>query len=138
MKHDNNGWCAKCEEILNRYPGFDQYLRNWFTLIHAKFQDFHISCAGRGHDEQETLFLKGATRAHWGQSAHNWNKAFDGFFLIDGEYNLDRARFDEIAKELPAYIDWYGSPGQAFPELPHFENAYWKGQRDEGLIQLVE
>lgn len=125
-------------EIITKYPGFHLKVLSWFVGEQTKHNDFHVSCAGRGHVEQEECVARGASRAHWGHSAHNWNAALDGFFLVDGNYNLERKRFDDVAKDLPSYIKWYGAPGASFPELPHFELLDWVYLKNQGLLKLVE
>lgn len=138
MKHLNNGNCPKCMSIINKYPGFNLRMLQWFIDAQKKHSDFHVSCAGRGEVEQEECVARGASRAHWGQSSHNYNAALDGFFLIDGKYNLERRRFEPVVMELPSYIEWYGRQGSKFPELPHFELKDWRYLKDSGLLKLVE
>jgi hypothetical protein len=138
MSHINNGDCPKCKEIFDKYPGFAMSLRSWFVMMQAKFQDLHISCAGRGHLEQEECFAKGASRARWGHSSHNLNAAIDMFFLVDGKYNVERHRYDMIASEIPDYVEWYGRPGASFPELPHYELKNWRELSAQGILKPVE
>ena len=138
MPHLNDGKCQKCAEIFDKYPGFYKPLRDWFNSKQSQNPDFHINCAGRGHVEQESDYARGATRAHFGQSAHNYNCAIDCWFLIDGQYNLDESRFKQIAIDLPGSIQWYGLPGAVFPERPHFELKNWSLQRLSLGLELVE
>ncbi len=139
--HENNGTCQKCLEIKNRYPGFHTGLWDWFTGIQKSVPDFHISCAGRGQDDQEMLWLKGATRAHWKKSAHNWGAALDTFFAPSVDPNLwPRKRYDSLKDfgRIPSSISWYGEIGATFPELPHFEIRNWRILRDQGSLVLCE
>jgi hypothetical protein len=86
----------------------------------------HCSCAGRGQQEQEELFLKKATRAHWKESAHNYNVAMDLFELRNGQYTLDHQWFLKVVNPtLGDWQDWYGRPNAPFWELPHVEVKDW-------------
>ena len=138
MSHQNNGACPKCVDIFNAYSSAYPTLRNWFLLMQSKFPEFHVSCVGRGKIDQEDCFNHHTSKAHWTESAHNWNAALDGWFLIDETYNLDRQRFEQVAVELPDYLEWYGNPGAKFPELPHFEVKNWRDLASRGILHLVE
>lgn len=41
-----------------------------------KYYDFSIVCSHRGQEEQERAFNAGNSKAHFGQSAHNYNPSF--------------------------------------------------------------
>lgn len=136
--HTNNGQCPACAKITQTFPNFDQNLLNWFILMQAKFPAFHLAETGRGRARQEEMFNSGRSRAHYGESSHNYNCAMDTFFLINGVYNLDEANFLPVYTEMPDLIEWYGAPGAKFFERPHFEKKGWRDLRAGGLIQLVE
>lgn len=140
MSHINNGACQKCIEIIDAYPGFDLDLRNWFMTFQKLHPEMHTSCAGRGKVDQEALFLRRATRAHWGQSSHNWNAALD-LFVVDQDYNsiypVDWFN-NTLGPSLPDWIKWYGRPGSAFFELPHIEKSNWDLLSKTGGLELVE
>lgn len=138
MKHQNNGGCEKCLAFIKRFPGFHKQLLSWFIMLQAKHVEFHISCAGRGEEEQEKLFKKGASRAKFGESAHNYNAALDLFIFKTGTDLYDKNLFDSvIGEELPDYLEWYGKPKSKFFELPHIEVKDWKSLVKEGKLQLV-
>lgn len=137
--HDLSGHCLHCARLFNTYPNFNDELRTWFSALQIENPELHISCAGRGKIEQEALFQRGATKAHYGHSSHNFNAAFDVFFLIDGNYNLDAARFSlVIVPALYPSLTWYGSPKAIFYERPHIELASWKELVSSGQLVLVE
>lgn len=138
MKHDNSGACAHCLEILNKYPKFDEDLLEWFKSTQKTTPNFHAAEGGRGREAQETDFTHGASKAHYGESAHNFNAALDGFFIVKGKYNLDEELFRQVAIGLPSFIEWYGAVGAKFYERPHFEKCGWRELADAGLISLVE
>jgi len=139
MKHENNGKCQKCLGIFGTYPGFHQGLLDWFTNFQATHPEAHISCAGRGKIEQERDFFKGASKAHYGQSAHNYNCAIDVFAMLPGENTIyPLAWFHNIlSPQIPDWLDW-GWHWTRFPEMPHLEVAGWEELRDNGHVHLVE
>jgi hypothetical protein len=141
MRHENDGNCQKCEQIFTRYPGFHAGLRKWFKDLQAKVPTAHISCAGRGQQDQEECVRRGASRAHWSKSAHNWNAAID-IFEMGGKSTTDlyeRAWYNEhVAKSIPDDLEWYGAPGASFPELPHVQLRGWKLLANAGKLKLVE
>lgn len=139
IKHQNNGLCPKCKEIFEAYPNFSQKLRGWFILLQSKHPEAHISCAGRGFLDQEAKKESGASRASYGQSAHNWNAAIDIFILLPNTDIYDEKWFDKIlAPEIPFFINWYGAKGSVFYELPHLELREWRGLKIAGDLNLVE
>ncbi len=137
-KHDNSGACPHCLEIFNKFPGFDEDLMQWFKDAQKETPSFHIAEAGRGRIAQEQDFDRGLSKAHYGESAHNYNCAIDTFFMVSGKYSLDESLFRAIAIGLPSFIEWYGSPNAKFYERPHFEKTGWKELAESGLIFLVE
>lgn len=138
MSHTNDGACAKCEEIFNKYPGFYQPLKDWFLEKQKQCNFVHISCAGRGKLDQEYCFNTGASKAHYGESSHNANCAIDLFFLVEGKYNLDKDRFEEIMQDLPETLLWFGRDGAPYYELPHLEIVGWFDMFKAGLLKLVQ
>lgn len=141
MKHHENesGRCLKCQEILDRYPGFHEELRIWFEAIQVLHPDCHCSAAGRGSVDQEAFYQRKASKAHYGQSAHNYNAAVDLFQLKDGKAVWDTEWFDDvIGANLYAQIVWYGESHSVYRELPHCEIADWKELVFQGKLKLVE
>jgi hypothetical protein len=142
-KHTNNGKCKKCELIFNRYPGFHPGLKNWFFQLQANYPEAHISDAGRGKATQEEYFKKGSSKAHYGQSSHNFNAAIDIFKLHINGAEWPRDWFKAVVKvAIDAHnavatfkIKWYGEPGSKFYELPHCEVDGWK---NDPTLTLVE
>ncbi|HKY99800.1 MAG TPA: hypothetical protein VJ112_01400 [Rhabdochlamydiaceae bacterium] len=146
-KHINNGDCLKCDEIFARYPGFHFGLRSWFEEIQTKDPSAHVSCAGRGRIEQEEYFKKKTSRAHWKESAHNYNAALDVFRLTQQGASYDRSWFKDtvgIAVEIhnsfvpDFHLEWYGAPEAKFKELPHVQIYQWRNYVRLGLLHLVE
>lgn len=140
VKHENNGKCLKCQEIMNRYPGFSPTLREWFEKLQAANPDAHTSCAGRGKADQEAALKGGFSKASYGKSSHNWNAALDIFQLTsDGKAAWPKAWFQKVvAPALTSELNWYGAPGSSFYELPHVEILVWRALRDAKALKLVE
>jgi len=138
--HINLDECPHCELILNRYPGFYPPLRDWFLDFRAKNKEAHVSCAGRGYLDQENAFVRKISRAHYGESAHNYNAALDIFEMTVGDPNIySREWFEKVlAPNLAPWIEWYGKVGSVFYELPHVEVRQWKALVKAGAINLVE
>lgn len=137
--HQNSGVCPRCQEIFDVFPNFNQSLRDWFLSFQLAHPEFHISCAGRGRVDQEALFARGASLAHYGQSAHNWNCAIDTFIELAGLdlYDLDHYQ-NVLAPEVADFLNWYGTPHHPFYELPHIELQNWTELKAEEQLELVE
>jgi hypothetical protein len=134
-KHLNNGACPSCAGIFNRYYGFYPSLRAWFSTLQMKYPEAHISCAGRGREDQERCVEEGASLAHWTHSAHNYNAAIDIFFQVDGKLSYSRKLYeDRIAPALTQEFEWYGAPGAVFQELPHVQVRNYQNMN----LNLVE
>ena len=139
LRHVNNGNCPKCEELFNKYEGFNRDLKNWFQEFQSRQPSAHISCAGRGKDEQELDFINKKSRAHFGQSAHNYNCAVDIFVMQQGLNLYDKNWFETILKpNLEPFLKWYGEKDAVFYELPHVELLDWKDLKDRGVAILVQ
>lgn len=138
MIHINDGSCKKCQSIIDKFPDFNSDLREWFEQQQAEYPAFHCSDAGRGRIEQETYFNRQASKAHYGESSHNYGCGIDTFWLISGKYNVDVELYKKyIQPTLPEFIFW-GFNWVSFPETPHFEIKNWKELVTEHLVSLVE
>lgn len=146
VRHTNNGNCLKCDLLFEAYAGFHTGLQAWFKNIQASVPDAHISEAGRGRLKQESYFEQGATRAHYGYSAHNYNCALDIFCMEEAwmtSYNKNW--FDSVVgaavenhnntPKSEFLINWYGRKGATFYELPHCEVKGWK-RHNFKLVEL--
>ena len=140
VRHQNNGKCEKCRDIFDRYPGFYEPLRDWFEGFQIRNPEAHISCAGRGFEDQETLFFGRKSNARYGESAHNFNAGIDVFEMAGDRMQIYEPLWfiDVLKPALPTWVEWYGRPGAPFRELPHIEPKNWKRLRDDGVVTLVE
>ena len=138
-KHTNNGACEYCLSIINKYLGFYPPLLSWFKTFQIANPACHASCGGRNEADQEALYLKGATKAHWQHSAHNWNAAIDLFEQQGDLSNIyEESWFHEVLEPaLPDWINWLGKPGCSFPELPHIEVKDFRNMSQNGQLHLV-
>lgn len=136
VRHVNNGDCPKCEEIFARYPGCHPLLLDWFTQLQKRFPDAHISCAGRGKKDQEDAKKRGASKAGYGESAHNYNMAIDIFRMHQAGAEWPKEWFAKVVGEnLPEWLQWYGKPGSKFYELPHVEVLNWRSDQRKKLVE---
>ena len=139
IRHVNNGNCLKCREIMDLYSDMNKDIREWFQHFQSIQPSAHISCAGRGKAAQEDAFQKGASRAHYGQSSHNYNCAVDIFVMQSGIDLYDQKWFHTILEpNLEPFLKWYGAKDAVFKELPHVEIADWKDLVARGVAKLVE
>ncbi len=142
MKHENNGKCQSCQQIMDAFPGFHSGLRAWFEGLQRSNPEAHVSCAGRGRQAQEEALKRGASRAAYGSSAHNYNAALDLFELQGDPKNIyEKTWFDTVVKawvESEATLKWYGEPDAKFFELPHVEVLAWRELAKSNQIKLVE
>jgi hypothetical protein len=138
-KHTNNGKCAKCNEILNTYPNMHPSLQMWFKLAQNLYNKAHISEAGRGKKRQEEFLAKKATKAKYGESAHNYNMAIDIFFVLEnGKASWDKALYEEfnkINKPEKYNIKAYSQDPKLSWDLPHYEVEYWKKDPNKKLVE---
>lgn len=98
--------------------------------------DLLVTCTLRSSAEQNALYAQGrtipgpiVTRAQAGQSAHNYGLAIDVVPMVNGKPDWNGG--DPVWQQVGALgqaqgLEWYGAPGQSFPELPHFQHPNWK------------
>ena len=107
-----------------------------------KVYDFSIICSHRGQEEQERAFNNGTSKAHFGQSAHNYFPSFaadlypypvpykqvKGVKQIDDnspEWEKMICTFKNAAKRLGIKITC-GIDFKNFRDCPHIEISDWK------------
>jgi hypothetical protein len=137
--HINNGKCERCKVIIEKYPGFSPELRAWFETFQVNHKDAHVSCAGRGKAEQEQWFRQGKSKAHWKQSAHNWNAALDFFRLTVNGADFSTSWYVQLLgpEAKKAGFDWAGD-WKTFKELLHVQVKDFDKLAKEGKLKLVE
>jgi len=114
-----------------RLNGAHPSLKKLFTAV-AETENIIILDGQRGREAQEKAYSQGHSRAHFGQSAHNWNPALA---LDVCPYPIDWndiPRFVALskvvkakAKELGISIT-YGGGWKKIKDYPHYELTDWK------------
>ena len=99
--------------------------------------DFSLICGTRNKEEQEEAWLKGNSKAHYGQSPHNFEPAL-AFDLTP--YPCDWNNIEsfkrvaeiiiECAIELDIDITWGGNFTN-LKDYPHIELTNWKELKNE-------
>jgi peptidoglycan L-alanyl-D-glutamate endopeptidase CwlK len=107
-------------------------LQKLFNTVEAENPGlkFQVNESRRGRKDQETAFLKGNSKAHYGQSAHNWTPsiAVDVYPLPIQFKNLKPYRalnavVAPTAKRLGIPIRWLGP---VMGDYPHYELHPWR------------
>jgi len=114
-----------------RLNGAHPLLQKLFTAVAAE-SNIAILDSQRGRVAQERAFSLGNSRAHFGQSAHNWSPAIAldvAPYPIDWN-NLDRFRslaavVKAKAKALGIPIAW-GGDWTSIKDFPHYELDPWR------------
>lgn len=101
-----------------------QKLVNQFVLDYPNFP-IQVNDARRGKAEQEQAFLKGNSKAHFGQSAHNYTPAIAvDIFPLPVNFNK-LAPFKDMGVKMQATAKKLGIPirwlGPVMGDYPHFE-----------------
>lgn len=104
---------------------------------------FQINDAQRGRVEQETAYRNRTSKAHFGQSAHNYKPAVAldiyplpvSFTKLQPYRNLAKA-FISTANKLGIGIEWGGS-WTSIKDFPHFELSNWKTLVKQGKVKLI-
>lgn len=107
-----------------------------------KYYDFSIICSHRDKTEQEKAFKTGTSKAHFGQSAHNYNPSFavdvypyplptkqvKGTIQIDDnskEWDKMIFTFKSAAKQLGIEIEC-GADWKKLVDKPHIQIKNWQ------------
>lgn len=97
--------------------------------------DFMIIQSSRTREEQEADFIKGTTKAHWGQSAHDFKPSFGvdcaPLPLNWNDIGSFRRMADTVktaAAHLSVPIVWGGD--WHMKDYPHFELTNWRDLRN--------
>lgn len=114
-----------------RLDGAHPLLRQLFTAVAAD-TPIAILDAQRGRAAQERAFALGHSRAHFGQSAHNWAPALALDVVPEPIDWTDLDRFRALAALVKAKAIAFGIPivwGGDWPRLkdmPHYELSPWR------------
>lgn len=132
-----------------RLAGAHPLLQKLFNEAVKKI-DIQILQSQRGRDDQEYAFSHGYSKAHFGQSAHNWNPSIaldvchypldwkdrNGFLAVQavvGWYNPMKNTGHGLAKNMKIPIRWGGDwnmngilTDEHLVDLPHYELHPWR------------
>jgi len=120
--HLNLPNCPACSDKLKQvHPD----LVRWVGVLRNTHNDAHVSCGYRGQAEQEAAFTRGASHAHWGQSAHNTlpATAVDLFRItLTGGAAFDKPWYEQVVAPiaLASGLVWGGN-WHSIKDLPHVE-----------------
>lgn len=102
------------------------------------YRDISITCGYRSNEEQEEMCKKGTSKAHAGQSAHNFKPslAIDivpyPIPMKNNEWDNDSKEWEEladlmfdIAKSKGVSLEWGGN-WKSLRDCPHYEIKNWK------------
>lgn len=124
--HLNTPSCPACEaKLVQVHPD----LQRWFKVFRDTHPDGHVSCGYRGEADQEADFAKGASKAHFGQSAHNVlpSHAIDLFRLtLTGGASFDSPWYRDIVAPVAraSGLVW-GGDWKSIKDMPHVELPGW-------------
>ena len=114
-----------------RLDGAHPLLRDLFAAVAAK-TPIVVLDSQRGRTAQERAFALGHSRAHFGQSAHNWAPAIALDVAPDPIDWSDMARFRTLATLVKAEalsrnipLVW-GGDWQSLKDMPHYELDPWR------------
>lgn len=107
-------------------------LRKLIAAVVADGVPLIVLDSQRGRKAQEQAFSKGNSRAHFGQSAHNWSPAI-ALDVVPSPLDWnDIAAFKRLgatitakAKVLGIPISW-GGTWKSLKDFPHYELAPWR------------
>lgn len=130
-RHLNIATCSKCEEVMSACK--NQELLDFYRKFREVRLDGHVSCCYRGPEAQEEAFRTGTSKAHFGESPHNYALAVDFFQLTQAQgaaFSMPWYRnYLKPACEA-AGLTWGGS--FSFVDGPHAELKNWKELAKKG------
>lgn len=98
----------------------------------AESADIRIECGYRGKEAQEKAFNNGFSKAHFGQSPHNYEPALAVDILPYPQLYSSNSKFRELAGfikitaiDLGIAVDW-GGDWNSFKDYPHWQLHDWK------------
>jgi peptidoglycan L-alanyl-D-glutamate endopeptidase CwlK len=133
---------AKSQKNLAEAHPLLQKVVNQFLIDYPNVA-FQINDAQRGRAEQEHAYQNKTSRAHFGQSAHNFKPAvaLDIFpkpvqFSKWQPYQMFAKEFLSTARKLGIAITWGGS-WTKIKDGPHFELSDWQSRVKRGEVKLI-
>ena len=108
----------------------DPRLQRMCRELEVLYPDLQISCSVRGESGQNNALIGGFSRAHFGESPHNYEPslAVDFVFVAKGVADWTAKRYVDLANHIRKnYPDvTCGAFFKSFKDNPHFEISGWK------------
>lgn len=98
LHHTDDPICPLCEEKLK---GAHEYMAEWFRRVKRSYPNVHTSCAYRGKEEQDAAVARGASRARFPKSAHNFERDGKPCSLALDLFQIDE---DGIGRWVPLFF----------------------------------
>lgn len=103
--------------------------------------DFMVIQSSRTQDEQEADFKKGVSKAHWKQSAHDFEPSYAcdcapvplNWNDINSFHRMAEA-IKKAAAELNIPIVW-GGDWKSIKDYPHFELSDWRSRSQQQQLR---
>lgn len=121
------------ERLSDLHPALQSIVNEYLY-----YKDLTITCSFRSREEQEDACKRGCSKAHYGQSPHNFLPAravdiipypvpMKGNCWDDNspEWDIQAELFLKIAKEKGIEITW-GGTFKKLVDKPHFELKNWR------------
>lgn len=122
-------------ERWGAHPDILEFEKRLVTRMRKQGVPLFCLCLWRGEGDQTAAYVRGNSKAKWGQSPHNYGMAVDIIHGVRG-YDIDTkswALLGHIGKEISVQsgiaITWGGD--WKFYDPAHWELAQWKSQTQE-------
>lgn len=121
MKHESGPDCPSCAaKLLQAHVNLIEW---YLAIIKPEFPNAHVSWSYRDKEAQEACFVKGLTKLHFPNSAHNKLPAMAlDLFQIDeqGRGVWSPAFYFEVSKLMLPSMIW-GQNWKALGDQDHFQ-----------------
>jgi hypothetical protein len=117
------------------HPLMRQYTRSLMKELQKLRMDMKIFEMHRSFEKQEEYYARGASKARYGQSPHNWGMAVDiidrrrGWDLSENEWAIFGAIVKSVSEKTRIPVDWGGD--WKFYDPAHIQLRHWKQYRDQ-------
>jgi hypothetical protein len=123
----------KIESLL--HTSFQGQMKNLISGMWTKHGiDIGIASTTRGAAEQNALKEKGASKAEFGESLHNYGAAADVFFNTHGKDGIYDGPWDKLSSMGKGLGMRWGGDWKSFQDKPHFQaDMNWHEAKEKGL-----
>ena len=123
----------KIESLL--HTSFQGQMKNLISGMWTKHGiDIGIASTTRGAAEQNALKEKGASKAEFGKSLHNYGAAADVFFNTHGKGGIYDGPWDKLSSMGKGLGMRWGGDWKSFQDKPHFQaDMNWHDAKEKGL-----